>query len=269
MIPSDYSFEYGDKESFCAGTHLFVSGKEFEGAVVWRYELATNQWFKGPSMITPRCLFASATCDNLAFIAGGFMTDTREVLNSAEKYNPDTKSWEALPRMKRRRKFCSGCYMDNKFYVLGGQDEHKNELTSGEFYDPETKTWKLVPEMLRDIPLSVSQSPPLIAVANNELYSLDASSNEVKVYVKGSNRWKKLGGVPVRADAQGGWGVAFKSLGKELLVIGATSVSHAVTMTIYTCCPHPNVDKLQWTQLECANSTRLNHFVRNCAVMLA
>ncbi|TKY46391.1 F-box/kelch-repeat protein [Spatholobus suberectus] len=28
IIPSDYNFEWGDKESFSAGTHLFVSGKE-------------------------------------------------------------------------------------------------------------------------------------------------------------------------------------------------------------------------------------------------
>ena len=159
--------------------------------------------------------------------------------------------------------------MDNKFYVIGGQDEQQNDLTCAEFFDEETNSWNLIPGMLKDIPLSSSRSPPLIAVANNELYTLDASSNELKVYLKGSNSWKKLGPVPVRADAQGGWGVAFKSLGNELLVIGATSVSYSErALTIYTCFPDPAVEKLQWRQIVCS-STNLNPFIHNCAVMLA
>lgn len=271
IIPSsDYSFEYGDKESFSAGTHLFVSGKEIDGAVIWRYQLATNQWFKGPSMITPRCLYASASCGIFVFVAGGFETTTcMHVLSSAEKYNSESQTWEPLPEMIQKRKSCSGCYLDNKFYVIGGQDEQHNDLTCGEFFDEETNKWNLIPEMLKDIPLPSSRSPPLIAVGNNELYTLDASSNEIKVYLKGSNTWKKLGPVPVRADAQRGWGVAFKSLGNELLLIGATSVSNSErALTIYTCNPDPAVEKLPWRQIGCS-STKLSPFIRNCAVMLA
>ncbi|XP_061348872.1 F-box/kelch-repeat protein At3g27150-like [Gastrolobium bilobum] len=271
IIPSDYNFECGDKESFSVGTHLFVSGKEIDGPVLWRYKLETNEWFKGPPMNNPRCLFASASCDIFAFVAGGLeTTNCTEILSSAEKYNSETQSWDPLPSMIQKRKFCSGCHMDNKFYVIGGQDEQKNELTCGEFFDEETNRWNLIPNMLKDIPLSPSGSPPLIAIVNNELYTLDASSNELKVYLKGSNTWKKLGPVPVRANDQGGWGVAFKSLGNELLLIGATCVSNSqrALMTIYTCCPNPNVEKLQWRQIVCS-STNLSPFIRNCAVMLA
>nr|KYP57135.1 F-box/kelch-repeat protein At3g27150 family [Cajanus cajan] len=270
IIPSDYNFEWGDKESFSAGTNLFVSGKEVEGGVVWRYELATHEWFKGPCMLTPRCLFASASCGTMAYVAGGLETTTSEVLSSAERYNSENHTWETLPRMIQRRKSCSGCYLDNKFYVLGGRDEQQNDLTCGEFFDEGTNTWNLVPEMLKDIPLSTPRAPPLVAVANNELYTLDASSNELKVYLKGNNSWKKLGHVPVRADTQGGWGVAFKSLGNELLVIGATSSSYSprTMMKIYTCLPDPHVEKLQWKQIVC-DSTNLNPFIHNCAVMLA
>ncbi|XP_061368122.1 F-box/kelch-repeat protein At3g27150 [Gastrolobium bilobum] len=267
-IQSDYNFEYGDKESFTAGSHLLVSGKEIDGAVIWRYDSETDEWLKGPSMINPRCLFASATCGNFAFVAGGIETNTySHVLDSAEKYNSVSQTWELLPKMNQKRKFCSGCFMDNKFYVIGGQDEHLKDLTCGEFFDAKTNSWNLIPDMCKDIPLSVSQSPPLLAVVNNELYTLDASSNELKVYMKGSNTWKKLGVVPVRADAQGGWGVAFKSLGDEILVIGASAVSHTErALTVYTCCPDPDIEKLRWKQIECG-SIQLNHFIRNCAVM--
>lgn len=241
-----------------------------DGAVIWRYQLETNEWFKGPSMLTPRCLFASASIGTLAYVAGGLETTTcREVLSSAERYNSVNHTWEPLPRMIKKRRFCSGCYLDNKFYVIGGVDEQPNDLTCGEFYDEVTNTWNLIPHMLRDIvnPLSSSRSPPLIAVANNELYTLDASSNELKVYMKGSNTWKKLGNVPVRADAQGGWGIAFKSLGNELLVTGATSASYS-QRAFYTCCPHPCVEELNWRQILCS-SGNLNPFIHNCAVMLA
>ncbi|KAJ7970668.1 F-box/kelch-repeat protein family [Quillaja saponaria] len=259
-LPADDTFFEGDRESFCAGTHLMVSGRDFDGTVVgtvvWRYELETNQWFKGPSMITPRCLFASTTCGTFAFVAGG-LTD-KEVLNCAEKYNQETRSWESQPRMKQRRKRCSGCYMDNKFYVIGGQDEHDNRLTCGELFDEATNTWKLIPNMLEEIP--ASRSFLLIAVANNELYRLVASTNELKVYLKRSNSWKTLGPVPVRADANCGWGVAFKSLGDELLVMEGK--------TLYTCLPDPAAEKLQWKQIE-YGSIKHNPFILNCCVMVA
>lgn len=270
FIPSDYNFIHGDKESFCAGSHLFVSGREFDGAAIWKYEVATNQWFKAPSMINPRCLFASASYGNYAFVAGGQDTTTySQVLDTAEKYNSKNKCWEFLPRMNKKRKSCSGCYMDRRFYVIGGQDEQQNVLTCGEYFDVETNTWHLIPDMLEDIPVSVSRSPPLVAVANNQLYALDASSNELKRYMKRSNSWKKLGTVPVMASAQGGWGVAFKSLGNELLLIGANASSYSGHgLTIYTCCPDPSVEELQWRRIDCGN-TKLSPFIHNCAVRVA
>ncbi|KAI4348306.1 hypothetical protein L6164_009041 [Bauhinia variegata] len=270
VIPSDdIIFEYCDKESFSAGTNLFVLGQELAGAVIWRYELATNKWLKNPSMISPRCLFASATCGTFAYVAGGLdLSGGHKVSNSAEKYNAESDSWESLPPMNKKRRNCSGCYMDNKFYVIGGQDDVQKDLSCGECFDEKTKEWSLIPDMLKDIPVSTAQSPPLVAVANNELYTVDASSNELKVYLKASNSWRKIGpAVPVRADARRGWGVAFKSLGNELLVIGSTSADGARRASIYTCCPDPALETLQWREIKCG--TQLNPFIRNCAVMIA
>lgn len=267
-LPSDPCFKLGDKESLCAGTHLIVSGNEIEGGVIWRYELETNNWFKGPSMRRPRCLFASATCGTFAFVAGGHGMDGNGVLNSAERYNPETKSWDSLPGMRQRRKLCSGCYMDNKFYVIGGRSEKDRPLTCGEAYDEYAGTWYHIPDMLKDFPAETGKSPPLIAVVNNELYSLETSSNELRVYLKNSNSWKNLGLVPVRADFNRGWGIAFKSLGNELLVIGASSTSSHESMAIYTCCPSSDAGELQWRLLECGKRP-LSHFIHNCSVMVA
>ncbi|KAL0351136.1 UNVERIFIED_CONTAM: F-box/kelch-repeat protein [Sesamum radiatum] len=269
VLPSDVCFINGDKESLCAGTHLLVSGKELDGLVVWRYELVKNKWYKGPSMRTPRCLFASATCGSYAYVAGGMAVELNgEVLyDKAEKYNPESRSWEPLPTMKRRRKLCAGCYMDGKFYVIGGRDE-AGGLTCGEFFDETKNQWELIPDMLIDDPVQSSHSPPLVAVVNNELYSLEASSNQLKVYLKKTNTWKQLGPVPVRADCNNGWGVAFKSLGNELLVIGASSVSSTNAMAIYTCCPGSESDELQWRSIDTARN-RLRDFILTCCVMVA
>lgn len=269
ILPSDTCFAAGDKETFCAGTHLMVSGKEIDGLVIWRYELAKNEWFKGDSMKNPRCLFASATCGNYAFVAGGIDTGSNKVLNSAEKYDPETKSWDWLPMMHQKRKMCSGCYMDKKFYVIGGKNEEEESLTCAEAFDESQNKWEIIPDMLSDMPISTFQSPPLLAVVNDELYTLETSSNELKVYIKSSNSWKRLGPVPIRADFNKGWGVAFKSLGSKLLVIGASSASNTGHgMTVLTCYPDPDTEELQWTPLDCGKNSS-SHFIWNCCVMMA
>lgn len=268
VLPSDTCFSSGDKESVCAGTHLLVSGREIDGLVVWRYELSENAWYKGPSMVNPRCLFASATCGDCAYVAGGMGAgSSKEVYDTAEKYNVESRSWEALPRMKKRRMLCAGVYMDNRFYVIGGRNKD-GELTCGEFFDERRNRWEVVADMLKDDPVQSSSSPPLLAVLNNELYSLEVSSNQLKVYLKQTNTWKHLGRVPVKAGSNRGWGVAFKSLGNELLVIGASEAGNY--LAIYTCCPDSASDSptLHWKLLHSATS-RLSHFIWNCSVMLA
>ena len=42
------------------------------------------------------------------------------ILDLVELYNLETKFWETLPLMKKSRKMCSGVFMDEKFYVIGG-----------------------------------------------------------------------------------------------------------------------------------------------------
>uniref|UniRef100_A0A1D1XSB3 F-box/kelch-repeat protein At3g27150 n=1 Tax=Anthurium amnicola TaxID=1678845 RepID=A0A1D1XSB3_9ARAE len=268
ILPSDVCFSSSDKETLCAGTHLLVSGKETGGAVIWRYELPLDKWFKGPPMISSRSLFASANCGSVAYVAGGIGANL-EVLNSAEKYNSYDMTWDPLPRMKQRRKLCSGCYMDGRFYVIAGQNEEGENLTCGEYYDPERDAWEPVPDMMKVAPSWSSQSPPLVAVVNNELYSLEASSNQLKVYLKRSNSWKDLGEAPVRADHSRGWGVAFKSLGDELLLIGSKTDNYTGRgMTICTCTPDPNLDTLNWRVLQ-SDGRHWSSFVFNCSIMMA
>uniref|UniRef100_A0A803QL41 Uncharacterized protein n=1 Tax=Cannabis sativa TaxID=3483 RepID=A0A803QL41_CANSA len=273
ILPAEFPFHNGDKETLCAGTHLLVSGNEHEaGPTVWIYNLVTNQWFRGPPMINSRNMFAAATCGTFGYVAGGVVKtgigyeSEKKYTSSAERYNPESKSWEALPNMHRKRGSCSGFYMDDRFFVIGGENMEGN-LTCAEAFDEKRRKWDLIPNMLADMPVLNPRSPPLVAVANNELYSLEPSTNQLMVYVKKTQSWKRLGPVPVRADAMGGWGVAFKSLGVELLVIGGNANAFAGPMLIYTCCPDPNARELNWRRVEVPRN-RLQPFIFNCSVML-
>ncbi|KAJ7538944.1 hypothetical protein O6H91_11G069700 [Diphasiastrum complanatum] len=222
--PSDYVFEVSDKESLTAGTQLLVRGRQFEGNVIWIYDLVTDQWFKGSDMGTPRCLYGSASCGDFGFVAGG-VDYSGNLLKSAERYNSLIGRWEPLPDMNQKRKLCSGFYMDEKFYVIGGANE-EGQLTCGEEYDLVSRTWRHIPNML---PISNHQSqlaPPLVAVAENRLYAFEASRNVLRVYDKATNSWRMLGDMPVRADVNNGWGVAFKALEGQLVVIGGHRGRH-------------------------------------------
>ncbi|CAN6824636.1 unnamed protein product [Brassica oleracea var. botrytis] len=270
-LSSDINFFSGDKETTCVGTQLIVIGKYKEGITVWRYELAMHKWFKGPEMITPRIMFGSASHGTNAFFAGGFKISKNgvEVVSIVEKYNAETKTWASIHPMHRRRKLCSGCVLRGKFYVLGGQNENNENLTCAERYDEETDSWELIPNMLADMTLSIFQAPPRIAVVNGNLYLLETSLNELRVYNVNTNTWKKLGIIPVMVHLTKGWGVAFKSVKDNLMVIGASSNRpHSQKMGTYKCYPSPDMEEIHWEEL-CGRGGSLKHFILNCCVMLA
>ncbi|KAL1812217.1 hypothetical protein ACET3Z_022282 [Daucus carota] len=49
VLPADMCFFSGDKESFCAGTHLLISGREIEGLVIWRRIESRSEPQRNPS----------------------------------------------------------------------------------------------------------------------------------------------------------------------------------------------------------------------------
>ncbi|KAJ7526130.1 hypothetical protein O6H91_17G083300 [Diphasiastrum complanatum] len=265
--PSDECFVMCDKESLCAGTQLLVIGREIQGLVVWRYDLISDSWFHGPQMITPRCLYASASWGEYGFVAGGVDSGFR-VTNCAERYNSLTGNWESLPPMIKQRKLCSGFYMDGKFWVIGGVDEKDTLLTCGEHYDLKSETWTHVPDMFPSSGDTSRKAPPLVAVVENQLYALDVFVNQLKLYCKRSNTWKPLGDVPVRADFNNGWGLAFKALDGQLVLIGGRCPpGNRDGDAIYGWKPSSDEEPPEWSLI--AALVPQGTFVFNCAVMSA
>ena len=107
------------------------------------------------------------------------------------------------------------------------------------------------------------RSPPLVAVVNNQLYSADQATNEVKRYNKTNNSWSVVKRLPVMADSSNGWGLAFKACGSSLLVIGGHRGPQGEVIVLHTWDPQDR--STEWDVL--AVKEQAGAFVANCAVM--
>ncbi|ESW27316.1 hypothetical protein PHAVU_003G191300 [Phaseolus vulgaris] len=262
-MPRDDCFMYSDKESLGVGTDILVFGRAITAPVVYGYSLLTNTWSSSVEMNIPRCLFASASIGGIAIVAGG--VDPRgKVLSVAELYNSETRKWETLPNMHTERRMSAGFFMDGKFYVIGGiAEDNKTEIRSGEEYDLETKTWRTIPDMFPSRgEEAYMDSPPLVAVVDNVLYSADFKEHIIRRYVKETNKWVTIGSLPEKTSSMGGWGIGFRACGNRIMVIGGlSSVSGGIT-EINSWIPAEGA--LQWNLLA---RRRIGSFVINCAVM--
>lgn len=269
-MPCDECFTYADKESLAVGTELLVFGRELSGFAIWMYSLLTRDWSRCPLMNLPRCLFGSSSLGEIAIVAGG-SDKNGHVLKSAELYNSELGTWQTLPDMNLPRKLCSGFFMDGKFYVIGGMSSHTDCLTCGEEYNIETRIWRRIENMYPGSNIGTQfppamRSPPLVAVVNNQLYSADQATNEVKKYDKSNNSWSVVKRLPVRADSSNGWGLAFKACGDSLLVIGGHRGPEGEVIVLHSWEPEDgNAGGPDWNVLSVRE--RAGAFVYNCAVM--
>ncbi|KAA8540945.1 hypothetical protein F0562_024917 [Nyssa sinensis] len=269
-MTSNECFMCSDKESLAVGTELLVFGKEIMSHVIFRYSILTNSWSSGMQMNTPRCLFGSASLGEIAIIAGG-CDPQGNILNSAELYNSQTGTWEPLPSMNKKRKMCSGVFMDGKFYVIGGIGaSNANFLTCGEVYDMERRIWHEIPNMfpawngeagVAGAP-ATAKAPPLVAVIKNELYAAYYAENEVRKYDKERNLWVAVGRLPEQAISMNGWGLAFRACGDRLIVIGGPRTLGGGIIELNSWVPDEGPPR--WNLLA---RKRSGSFVYNCAVM--
>ncbi|CAN8291630.1 unnamed protein product [Cochlearia groenlandica] len=270
-MPQNECFRYADKESLAVGTDLLVFGWEVSSYVIYRYSLLNNSWSTGNSMNMPRCLFGSASYGEIAVLAGGCDSSGR-ILDTAEMYNYEDQTWSVLPAMNRRRKMCSGVFMDGKFYVIGGigvgEANEPKVLTCGEEFDMKTRRWREIPEMS---PPRTSQgngmsaaamAPPLVAVVNDQLYAADHAGMAVRRYDKERRVWVKVGDLPEQAGSMNGWGLAFRACGDRVVVIGGPKAPGEGFIELNSWVPSDATP--QWHLLGKKQSV---NFVYNCAVM--
>ncbi|KAL0390514.1 UNVERIFIED_CONTAM: F-box/kelch-repeat protein [Sesamum calycinum] len=232
-----------------------------------------KRWMRLPKIPCDDCfncadkesLAVGSSLGSIAIVAGGSDKDGN-VLKSAEVYDSLTGKWEMLPNMHSPRRLCSGFFMDGKFYVIGGMTSPTESLTCGEEFDLRTRKWRKIEGMYPNVNRA-AQAPPLVAVVDNELYAVEYLTNMVKKYNKENNSWDELGRLPVRADSSNGWGLAFKSCGQALLVVGGQRGPEGEAIVLNTWHPKSGVKNgtLDWKVLGVKEQAGV--FVYNCAIM--
>ncbi|KAL3829179.1 hypothetical protein ACJIZ3_017981 [Penstemon smallii] len=232
-----------------------------------------NKWMRLPKIPCDDCfnyadkesLAVGSSLGTIAIIAGG-SDKNGNVLKSAELYDSLTGKWEMLPNMHSPRRLCSGFFMDGKFYVIGGMTSPTDSLTCGEEFDLKTRKWRKIEGMYPNVNRA-AQAPPLVAVVENKLYAVEYLTNMIKKYNKEKNSWDELGRLPVRADSSNGWGLAFKSCGDALLVVGGQRTHEGESIVLNSWLPKLGVKDgtLDWKVIGVKEHAGV--FVYNCAIM--
>jgi N-acetylneuraminic acid mutarotase len=101
-----------------------------------------TDWSPKAPMNTARAQFAAVTgLDGMIYVFAGYTTiGSTANLNSTERYNPATNTWESLapnPFVTRGASYARG--PNGKIYVISGWTS--GPTTTNQIYDPDTNTW--------------------------------------------------------------------------------------------------------------------------------
>nr|XP_039267600.1 kelch-like protein 18 [Styela clava] len=105
------------------------------------YDPVTSTWSMDNRSLNEARYCASATAtEEGIYIMGGYNNNRGSTLTTIEFRSSLTKTWMMLKPMKTARQRFSSCVIDDKVYVIGGNENSANI----EEYDPETKKWKII-----------------------------------------------------------------------------------------------------------------------------
>uniref|UniRef100_A0A0K0FA88 Nrf2-associated protein keap1b (inferred by orthology to a zebrafish protein) n=1 Tax=Strongyloides venezuelensis TaxID=75913 RepID=A0A0K0FA88_STRVS len=117
---------------------IIVGGKDerrrFKSCEIFLPQL--NSWKQATSMSEIRSDFASASFNDIFFVAGGFNGD--RILSVAEYYDYTRNEWiDICAKMKHSRYGTRGVFLNGRFIIIGGTEyTGAAALNSCEYYDP-------------------------------------------------------------------------------------------------------------------------------------
>ena len=91
-------------------------------------------------MISARYGHGAVTCQGSAFVIGG--TNGKADLDSIEKYDNFTNSWQEMSPLIERVCMPSVCSFGSKIYVFGGQEE-QDKPAKVQIYETRTNEWSI------------------------------------------------------------------------------------------------------------------------------
>ena len=112
----------------------------------WGPGASAQSWTFRTPMPTPRWGVAAVVLEGKVYVIGG-QAENGAVLDVVERYDPDTDTWETLPRMDDERFNAAAVVFGGRIYVLGGRDKDGDVKDDVQVYDPATGLWTPAPEL--------------------------------------------------------------------------------------------------------------------------
>ncbi|MEQ2176600.1 hypothetical protein GOODEAATRI_029667 [Goodea atripinnis] len=120
------------------------------------YDTNRQKWIELQPMSVARLGHGVVAAEGFLFVMGG-TDENKTVLDTGEKYDPDSNSWSPIPPMLqvpkaapesslRPRQNFGVVEVDGLIYVLGGEAEDI-ALTTVEVFDPHFSSWKIQTSM--------------------------------------------------------------------------------------------------------------------------
>jgi hypothetical protein len=122
------------------GLTYAIGGLLTESAVVERYDVATNTWSAGPSLVDARGQMAVVNHSAAMYLFGG--ANSSRIFDSTERMVESAPTaWEPRAPMPRARRLGQAIARNAYVYVMGGMTQGNAVLDAVDVYEPATDTW--------------------------------------------------------------------------------------------------------------------------------
>jgi len=226
----------GDKLYFTGGYNEV--GSFYREASTWAYDPATDVLTRKADMplhtadgvtgvIGDKLYVLPGTCYAIGIVVPGYCVE-EESIRKFFRYNPATNIWVTKASAPHFHKNGVGGVINNKFYVVGGEDDRRNPTRNLDVYDPATNTWKTL------APLPTALNGVVGAVLQGQLFVIGTnSSGSIRHYAYNptSNRWNTKA---VPSHYGGPAAKVFLNGTSRLLVLEGATVDNLDRSQIYT-----------------------------------
>lgn len=125
------------------------------GAVVFRYNPATNRWVNRAAPPSAHVLGAGGVINGKFYLAGGGT-------KALHVYDPGSNTWMTRAPMSASRSSMAGAVLDGKLFLVGGGGWPSDyPLSTVEVYDPATNRWT----MKAPLPIGTAEGAAAMAAA--------------------------------------------------------------------------------------------------------
>jgi N-acetylneuraminic acid mutarotase len=191
-----------DGKIYAAGGYGARSGVGNEDTsfqqTVEQYTPETNTWKAVAPMAAKRYAPAAAVINGKLYVAGGLGAGAgaSAVLNTVERYDPATNTWDAVASMGTARCRAGSAVLDGKLYVFGGRSRPGGAaLDTVERYDPTSGAWEALASMV------MKRLDHAGTVIDGKLYAIggcQGDNDTVERYDPNTNTWEVMAPLTVK-----------------------------------------------------------------------